>query len=90
LIQEEAINMWSVRIDVELKKDVLDAQGKAAHQALLSLGFSKVKEVRVGKLIELRVEGNSREEIETQVRDMCKKLLSNPVIEDFKYEIEEQ
>ncbi len=90
MINEEAINMWSVRIDVKLKKGVLDAQGKATHQALLSLGFSNVKEVKVGKLIELQVKGNSREEIETQVRDMCKRLLSNPVIEDFKYEIEEQ
>ena len=82
--------MWFVKVNVGLKKGVLDAQGKATHQALLSLGFSNVKEVGVGKLIELQVEGNSKEEIETQVRDMCKKLLSNPVIEDFKYEIEEQ
>jgi len=82
--------MWFVKVNVGLKKGVLDAQGKATYQALLSLGFSNVKEVGVGKLIELQVEGNSKEEIETQVRDMCKKLLSNPVIEDFKYEIEEQ
>jgi len=82
--------MWFVKVNVGLKKGVLDAQGKATHQALLSLGFSNVKDVGVGKLIELQVEGNSKEEIETQVRDMCKKLLSNPVIEDFKYEIEEQ
>ena len=82
--------MWFVKVNVGLKKGVLDAQGKATHQALLSLGFSNIKEVGVGKLIELQVEGNSKEEIETQVRDMCKKLLSNPVIEDFKYEIEEQ
>ncbi len=82
--------MWFVKVNVGLKKGVLDAQGKATHQALLSLGFSNVKEVGVGKLIELQVEGNSKEEIEKQVRDMCKKLLSNPVIEDFKYDIEEQ
>jgi phosphoribosylformylglycinamidine synthase len=80
--------MWLVRINVELKKGVLDAQGKATHQALLSLGFCHVKEVRVGKMIELKIEGRSQEDIELQVKDMCKKLLANPVIEDFKYTIE--
>ena len=81
--------MWLVKINVELKKGVLDAQGKTTHQALLSLGFHGVKEVRVGKLIELQVEGKSREDIEKQVKDMCQKLLANPIIEDFEYEIEE-
>jgi phosphoribosylformylglycinamidine synthase len=81
--------MWSVSIDIGLKKGVLDAQGKATHQALLSLGFTDVKEVRVGKLIELKVEGESREEINKQVKDMCEKLLANPVIEDYSYKIEE-
>jgi phosphoribosylformylglycinamidine synthase len=81
--------MWSVSIDIGLKKGVLDAQGKATHQALLSLGFTDVKEVRVGKLIEIKVEGESREEINKQVKDMCEKLLANPVIEDYSYKIEE-
>jgi len=81
--------MWSVKINIELKKGVLDAQGKTTHKALHTLGFHNVKEVRVGKLIELQIEGDTREEVGAQVQDMCKKLLSNPVIEDFKYEIEE-
>lgn len=81
--------MWSVRIDVELKKGVLDAQGKATHHALLSLGFNDVKEVRIGKLVELKLEGDSKEEMNKQVKDMCEKLLANPVIEDYKYIIEE-
>lgn len=81
--------MWEVNIEIGLKKGVLDAQGKATQQALLSLGFNEVKEVRVGKLIELKIEGNSREQIGKQVNDMCKKLLANPVIEDYSYKIEE-
>jgi len=81
--------MWSVIINIELKKGVLDAQGKTTHKALHSLGFHNVKEVRVGKLIELQIEGDNREEVGAQVQDMCKRLLSNPVIEDFNYEIEE-
>lgn len=82
--------MWFVKINIELKKGVLDAQGKTTHQALLSLGFHDVKEVRVGKLIELQIEGGSKEAVEIQVKDMCQRLLANPVIEDFEYEIEEK
>lgn len=81
--------MWDVKINVRFKKGVLDAQGKTTHQALLSLGFNDVKEARVGKLIELQIEGNSKENIEKQVQEMCQRLLANPVIEDFEYEIEE-
>lgn len=80
--------MWLVKINIELKKGVLDAQGKTTHQALLSLGFHGVKEVRIGKLIELQIEGGSKEAVEIQVKDMCQRLLANPVIEDFEYEIE--
>jgi len=82
--------MWAVKVNIELKKGVLDAQGKTTHKALHSLGFHNIREVRLGKLIELQVEGISRKEVEKQVKDMCLKLLANPVIEDFKYEIEEQ
>ena len=82
--------MWFVKITVELKKGVLDAQGKTTHQALLSLGFHGVNEVRIGKFIELQVEGNSRKDVEIQIEDMCQRLLVNPVIEDFEYEIEAQ
>jgi len=80
--------MWLVKIKVRLKKGVLDAQGKTTQQALLALGFHQVKEVRIGKLIELKLDGGSREEVEKEVRDMSQKLLANPVIEDFDYEIE--
>lgn len=80
---------WYVRINIKLKKEVLDAQGKATYKALLALGFYKVQEVRIGKLIELQIESDSKNEVEKQVQDMCQKLLANPVIEDFVYEIEE-
>jgi len=55
--------MWSVKIEIKLKKGVLDAQGKTTHNALLSLGFNEVKEVRIGKLIELKIEGHTKEKI---------------------------
>lgn len=79
--------MWHVNIKVRLKKGILDAQGKTTHRSLLSLGFSEVREVRVGKLIEIQVKEGSLQTLDAQVQDMCRKLLANPVIEDFEYEI---
>ena len=71
------------RVFVTLKPGVLDPQGKAIHHALEGLGFSGVKEVRAGKLIELDLaDGTSDEDIES----MCRKLLANTVIENFRIE----
>ena len=71
------------RIFVTLKPGVLDPQGKAIHHALEGLGFSGVNDVRAGKLIELDVdEGTSDSDLES----MCRKLLANTVIENFRIE----
>ena len=75
-----------VRIHVSLKPGVLDPQGRAVHHALEGLGFSGVEDVRVGRLIELDVaDGTS----EAQLEDMCRKLLANTVIENFRIETTE-
>lgn len=76
------------RVTVILKDGVLDPQGKAVAKALQSLGFGSVREVRVGKYIEVTLNGPDRTKAETQVREMCEKLLANTVIESFRYEIE--
>ncbi len=76
-----------VKVYITLKKGVLDPQGKAVMGALNALEFNEVTDVRVGKFMELEVEGASKDDIEERVRQMCEKLLSNPVIEDFKVEI---
>lgn len=68
---------------VSLKEGMLDPQGKAVQEALPSLGWDNVSEVRVGKHIELLVESDSRIEARSQVEEMARKFLSNPVIEDF-------
>lgn len=81
---------FSVRIEVKLKPAVLDPQGKAVRNALRGLGFDRVADARVGKLVELSVEGESREEVETEAGEMCRRLLSNPVIEDFSVRAEEE
>ncbi|MCJ7788581.1 MAG: phosphoribosylformylglycinamidine synthase subunit PurS [Candidatus Atribacteria bacterium] len=80
--------MWSVNIFINLKKGVLDAQGAATQNALESLGFGEVKEVRIGKCINIKIEAKTQKIVRQRVEDMCKKLLANPVIEDFSYKIE--
>jgi phosphoribosylformylglycinamidine synthase len=75
------------RVYVTLKRGVLDPQGKAIHHALEGLGFEGVRDVRAGKLIELDLdEGVGEETIEA----MCRKLLANTVIENFRIEREAQ
>ena len=75
------------RIYVTLKTEVLDPQGDAVRRALGTLGFEGVKDVRVGKLVELEVDRDDREGVERDVRSMCEKLLANAVIEDFRFEL---
>jgi phosphoribosylformylglycinamidine synthase len=79
------------RVYVTLKSEVLDPQGDAVRRALETLGFKDVQKVRVGKLIELTLadqpggaEGRTRE-----LTSMCEKLLANPIIEDFSFELDE-
>jgi phosphoribosylformylglycinamidine synthase len=76
-----------VKINVFLKHGVLDPQGKAIEHSLHSLGYSEVRDVRTGKCLELELECNSRALAEERVREMCDKLLANPVIEDYRYEV---
>jgi len=71
------------RVFITLKPGVLDPQGKAIHHALEGLGFSGVNDVRAGKLIELDVEGDTSD---SDLEAMCRKLLANTVIENFRIE----
>lgn len=76
------------KVFVTLKKGVLDPQGKAVMGALGSMGFSEVKDVRVGKFMEVELDGASREAAEKRLREMCEKLLANTVIENYRIELE--
>lgn len=78
-----------VRVFVTLREGVLDPQGKAVENSLHSLGFTSVSEVRMGKYLELRVDADGAEDAERQTRSMCEKLLANPVIEDYRFEVAE-
>ena len=79
-----------VKIFVSLKNGVLDPQGKAIERSLHTLGYPEVQEVRMGKYLELNIEASSsRAAAESRIREMCDKLLANPVIEDYRFEIDE-
>ena len=78
-----------VKIFVSLKEGVLDPQGKAVERSLHTLGYREVQDVRMGKYLEVHLNASSRETAESRIREMCERLLSNPVIEDYRFEIQE-
>jgi len=71
-------------VTVTLKKDVLDPQGKVVQNTLQNLGMDNLKSVRQGKYFELEINDNNQVQAEKKVDDMCKKLLANLIIEDYK------
>ena len=79
--------MARVVVDVMLKPEILDPQGKAVHGALPRLGFEGVRDVRQGKRFELDVDGELTDERLAQVNEIAGTLLSNPVIEDFEVHV---
>jgi phosphoribosylformylglycinamidine synthase len=80
--------MYLAKVYVTLKPTVNDPQGLTIKGALHNLGFSPVQDVRAGKYIELKIEGNDSEKARNAVQEMCKKLLANTVIENFRFELE--
>ncbi len=77
------------RVFVTLKPTVLDPQGQTIHRALAGLGYESVKAVRQGKVFELELNRLSKEEARQQVERVARDVLTNPVIEEFRYELEE-
>ena len=73
-----------VSVIITLKKDVLDPQGKVIHQALDGMGFNDVNEVRQGKYFEIDTKETDPKKAKDKVEEMCKKLLANLVIENYK------
>ena len=73
-----------IKVVVTLKNGVLDPQGKAIQQTLNGMGFESVKEVRQGKYFDIEINENDETRAKSKVEEMCKKLLANLVIEDFK------
>ena len=77
-------NKLKFSVTVTLKKDVLDPQGKVVQNTLQNLGMDNLKSVRQGKYFELEVNDNDQAQAEKKVDDMCKRLLANLIIEDYK------
>ena len=73
-----------ISVVITLKKDVLDPQGKVIHQTLDGMGFDDVNEVRQGKYLEIDTKENDQKKAKDKVEEMCKKLLANLVIENYK------
>ncbi|OGC06195.1 phosphoribosylformylglycinamidine synthase [candidate division WOR-1 bacterium RIFOXYA2_FULL_36_21] len=75
------------KIYVTHKKGILDPQGKTVETALISLGYNKASNVHIGKYIELDLQEKDKERAEKLVKEMCEKLLSNPIIEQYRFEV---
>jgi len=79
--------MFKVTVFVTLRESVLDPQGVAVKDSLHALNYDEVKDVRIGKYMELEIEAASEEMAKERVTEMCEKLLANTVIEDYKFNI---
>jgi phosphoribosylformylglycinamidine synthase subunit PurS len=80
---------FRVHVRVMPRSGLLDPQGQAVEHALSALGFAEAGEVRIGRAIQLDLAAPSRAEAEARARQMCDKLLANPVTEDYLLEVEE-
>ncbi|MFH1645102.1 MAG: phosphoribosylformylglycinamidine synthase subunit PurS [Candidatus Omnitrophota bacterium] len=79
--------MFEAKVNIMLKKTVADPQGITIKHALESLGNNNVKDVRIGKLVKLNVDAENEESAKGQLEEMCQKLLANPIIEDYNFEL---
>ena len=80
---------YLARIHVTLKPAVSDPAGQTVLAALRRMGHGEAEDARIGKYLELRVSGGEKRTVEESVDHMCRELLSNPVIEDYRFELEE-
>ena len=78
---------FRAEIDVMPLKELLDPQGKAVEHGLQKMNFRSVDDVRIGKHITIKLSANGKEEASAQVEEACKKLLANPIMEGYKFEV---
>jgi phosphoribosylformylglycinamidine synthase PurS subunit len=79
--------MAEVEVFITLKNTVADPQGLAVKHALENLGYREVEDVRVGKIITIKLKADNKKALESKIEQMCKKLLANPIIENYKFQI---
>ncbi len=80
---------FHAKINITLRKGILDVQGKTVENALHSIEFQSITDVRIGKYVELNITADNNQSALELVEDACKKLIANPIIEDFVINIEE-
>ena len=81
--------MYLAKVFIQLKPTVSDPQGQTIQGGLHQLGFESVQSVRAGKYMEIRLDENGESSAAEKVKEMCDKLLANPIIEDYKFELEQ-
>ena len=79
--------MFEAQIKVTLKKTVVDPQGLTIKHSLESLGFGGIDEVRIGKFITINLKAKDKDQARDETKGICEKLLANPIIEDFSFEV---
>lgn len=81
--------MITANVYITLKKSISDPQGAAIKGALNSMGYEGVEDVRMGKFVQIKLGKERNQEVENKIKEICQKLLANPVIEDFSFDIVE-
>jgi phosphoribosylformylglycinamidine synthase len=81
--------MFKAKVLIKRRKTILDPQGKAVEIGAKHLGLSNIKNTRIDKYIEFNVDTNNKKAAEEEVNDYCKKLLANPIMEDFEFTLDE-
>jgi phosphoribosylformylglycinamidine synthase subunit PurS len=79
--------VYVARIRITLRPSILDPQGKAVHHATASLGLAAVADVRMGKYVEAKIDAPTEAEARSMTETLCRKLLANPVMEDFAFDL---
>ena len=82
--------MSKVKVYITYKQGILDPQGATVGKALSALSYDNVESVRIGKYVQMELSEDDPEKIEHQVNEMCRRLLANPVIEDYSFEVVEE
>ncbi len=80
--------MFKAKVLIKRRPSILDPQGKAVEQGAIHLGMKNIKDTRIGKFIEFTVDVKDKEAAEKEVQEYCEKLLSNPIMEDFEFTLE--
>ena len=81
--------MFKAKVIIKRRPSILDPQGKAVEKGAELLGLTNIQDTRIGKYIEFSVDTQNKNDAEKEVNDYCKKLLANPIMEDFEFSLEE-